>query len=101
MTPGEHACDQLKVSLKEYFDSRLAEIERRLVSLNDLNKLMSTERGVFVTRDLHDHLVDDISKLQVRIASLETRMITWVGGMAAFNTLVIMIFVYHITKLPG
>lgn len=70
LTPGEKACNNLNVSLKEYFESKLTEVERRLVSLNDLNHLMSQDRAKFVSRELHDRLQTELSDLEQSLTKL-------------------------------
>lgn len=98
MTPGEKACDELKVSLKDYFESKLDEVARRLVSLNDLHKYMGEDRAKFVSRDLHDKLERDLRTTETRIEALKNRLIGLSFAIGAFDTLIIAILIYHINK---
>lgn len=98
MTPGEQACNDLKVTLKEYFESKLSEVERRLVSLNDLNKFMAEDRAKFVTRELHDKLAEDLKDTQLSVTKLNSRILAWTSSIALFDSVIIGILVYHLNK---
>jgi uncharacterized protein YydD (DUF2326 family) len=103
MTPGEHACNELKVTLKEYFESRMGEYNRRLESLNDLNKHMAEDRAKFVPRDLHDKLQSDLSKIENTLTALTTKISQWfiiVAGAYGLIQIGLSALFYHLFHQP-
>lgn len=109
MTPGEMACAELKVSLRDYFEARLASIteqmesrdkmvDERLKSVSDQIKKTLDDRGRFVVRELHDKLQDQLSRLETVSEALRSRMMTWFGAMTLFNTVILGLFIYHFSK---
>lgn len=101
MTPGEQACNELRVTLKEYFESKLTEVERRLVSLNDLNHSMSQDRAHFVSRELHDRLQSELSDLEKLVTALTTKISTWfmvVAGAYGLIQIGLSALFYHLFR---
>lgn len=114
MTPGEQACNDLRVSLKEYFESRLRgledqiqnsgkDLERRLEGLNELRQQVVSDRGMFTTRELHDRLQADVSELESKLTSLNTKIATWytiVAGAYGIIQIVLSVVFYHLFNQP-
>lgn len=98
-TKGEVACENLHVSLKEFFESKLTEVERRLISLNDLHRYMAGERQNFATRELHDKLEAEVVALAKAIVALNTKISTWfliVAGAYGLIQIGLSALFYHL-----
>lgn len=109
MTPGEQACSDLKVSIRDYFDARLKSImetfeernkilDERLKNVNHFKDQLANDRSIYTTRELHDKLQSEVSKLDIAIEATRSRVVSWFGLMTIFDTIIIALLIYHFNK---
>lgn len=103
MTPGQQACNDLKVTLKEYFESRLKEYDRQLHEITETHRKVLEDQSRFVTRELHDKLQADMSKLENTLTALTTKISQWfiiVAGAYGLIQIGLSALFYHLFHQP-
>jgi hypothetical protein len=81
-------------TLKEYFDRRFTDsfkalkeaaksVSLRLKEMNKLRRQIETERGNYVTREMHDILEKQVNRLENVMSNYQGRIIGYVSAIGA------------------
>jgi hypothetical protein len=100
MTPErEELARHVEVTLRDYMEEKFRamrealqlatrDMDRRLEEMNKFREENLQDRNQLVTRPLHDRLQADVDVLRNRVTVIETRILTWIGTIGIFITLI-------------